>query len=153
GLSNVVLSVTAKGQRLFLELGRGVTTEIIRQADGTFTTPGLTTRYRFETDAQSPNAQVKASALIIETESGTTVRAAGISADEAARMRAEREEAAKKDWSGRVAIELPENILERYAGHYANPFGEVMSLSRDGGRLFMEGPQQRRVALAAESEV
>ena len=45
-VSNNVLSVTAKGGRLFLEIGKGATIEIIPQHDGTFASPGLTRRYR-----------------------------------------------------------------------------------------------------------
>jgi hypothetical protein len=148
GVSNTIMSVTARGTKLFLEVSRGVTTEIIQQPNEVFETPGLPSRYRFERD-HAGNAR----ALIIETETGATVRAARISAERAAQMRSERDQAAKKDWRPRTSIELPEDVVERYVGHYASPIGEVIAFSREDRRLFMEAPHQRRVALDAESEV
>jgi hypothetical protein len=145
--SNHVLSVTAKGERLFLERAGGVTTEIIRQPNGDFVTPGLTTRHRFELDSTG-----KARALFIESWAGAVVRAARIGVAQAARMRSEREREAKKEWSARTPIEVPEDVLERYVGHYANPVGNVMTFSREGRTLFIE-IGGRALPLAAESEV
>lgn len=148
GVSNSVMSVITRGRKLFLESSRGTTIEIIQQPDGAFQTPGLTARYRFERDQAG-----EARALILETEAGAAVRAARISAEQAAQMRAEREQAAKKEWRPRTPIELSEDVVERYVGHYASPVGEVLAFSREGRRLFMEGPHQRRVPLDAELEV
>ena len=147
-VSNNVLSVTAKGGRLFLEIGKGATIEIIPQHDGTFASPGLTRRYQFERDSSG-----KARAFIIETEAGATVRAARVGAEKAAQMRSARDQAAKAEWRARTSIEVPEDVLERCVGYYANPLGEVMQFSREDRTLFMETVSQTRVALDAESEV
>ena len=147
--SNTLWSVTAKGQRLFVETSsRGAPIEIIPEPDGSFTIPGLTRHYRFERDSAG-----KARAFIIQAEAGPTVRAGRISAEKAAQMRAERDQAGKAEWRTRTTIEVPADILERYVGYYADPFGAVMEFAREDRGLFMQTGRQMRVPLDAESEI
>jgi hypothetical protein len=147
--SNTLWSVTAKGQRLFVETSsRGAPIEIIPQPDGAFTIPGLTRRYQFERDSAG-----RARAFIVQAEAGSAVRAARISAEKAAQMRAKRDLAGKAEWRARTAIEVSADILERYVGYYADTFGAVMEFVRDERKLLMQTATQTRVPLDAESEV
>lgn len=146
--SNAVFTITAKGQRLFLGHAKHGIIELIPQPDGAFAIPGLTLRYRFERDANG-----KAQALIIQTETGAPVRKARIGVEKAAQMRAERDRAAKAEWRARSAIEVPVDILERYVGYYADPIGAVMEFVREDRKLFMRTANKTQVPLDAESEV
>ena len=52
----------------------------------------------------------------------------------------------------RVAIELPESILERYVGQYAIAPEFILTVTREGNRIFTQATGQQRVEIYPASE-
>ncbi len=146
-ITNSCFSVTAKDGHLFVELMTGTKIELIRQEDGRFASPGLSSLYGFE---QKSTGHVEA--MIIERNE-RHFRLMRTDAATARSIDLERAQAREKQRRPRTSIILAPDILDRYVGHYASSsFGLAMEISRENTTLYVRITGQPRLPLAAETE-
>ncbi|MEO6377858.1 MAG: hypothetical protein ABIO37_07530, partial [Caulobacteraceae bacterium] len=145
-LTNSVQTVTSEGGRLYMRQTGGAKLALVRDDDGGFGLPGLPTRYTFEWTGKGP-----ATALIAHHPAGDVrirrIDAATAERSEAAYLRTTEEQARP-----RTEVPIPLELLRRYVGWYASPFGYVIEVKRDGKRLMVQASGQSSTEFYPESE-
>jgi hypothetical protein len=145
-ITNSYFNVTQSDGHLLVERTNGAKFELIRQEDGRFTSPGLSVLYGFEKDGDG-----HVNTMTVDTE-GRHSRMMRIDAAAAKLIDVANARAREEQRRPRASVILTPDVLDRYIGHYASPFGIAMEITRENATLYAQVTGQPRMPLSAEAE-
>jgi hypothetical protein len=145
-VKNSVVSITRDGDGLYFQSTGGPRFQLLQDAAGAFTLPGMTDRYTFEVDSSG-----RAYALLITYDRGD-VRLARTDAEQAAAAEQASKAALQEQSEPRTEREIGASVTDRYVGFYSTRLGPPIEISVEGGRLFLQVTGQRKIEMSPEDE-